>query len=250
MDYGVKVNMPANDSQWQIPVGLQILFSGLLALGMLTVKESPRWLVLQDRSEDALAVLQWVRASTGPEVTHELDDILTAVRAEQAETEGLHWRGMLPAVVKLPLLMFPEFLDPRNLKRMLAGFALFLAQQATGATAFAYYSPQYFKLLTGNNETRSLLLSGIFGAVKVVACFAFVCLAADRFTRKFNLASGAFAMAITQFVACAVLKTHPVNNNVSDNVPPSAKATVAMMYLFVIIYNFSWGPLPWPYCNE
>lgn len=235
VDYGVKVSMPDNDPQWQIPVGLQILFSGLLALGMLTVKESARWLALQDRTDEALAVLQWVRCSTGPEVTREMEEIHTAVRAESAEKEGL---------------TFKEFLNPPVLKRMSAGFALFLAQQATGATAFAYYSPQYFKLLTGDNETRNLLLSGIFGAVKVLACFTFVCLMADRFTRKFNLTVGALAMAITQFIACAVLKTHPVKNSVADNVPPSAKATVAMMYLFVILYNFSWGPLPWPYCNE
>ncbi|KAL1613903.1 hypothetical protein SLS54_010180 [Diplodia seriata] len=235
VDYGVKVNMESTESQWQTPVGLQILFSGLLAIGMLTVKESPRWLITKDRMEEAKANLQWVRASDGPEVANELAEISMAVRAEHHATEGLHWT---------------EFLHGSVLKRLSAAFALFLAQQATGATAFAYYSPQYFSLLTGDDETRSLLLSGIFGAVKVIACFAFVCLAADRFTRKFNLASGAFAMAATQIVTAAVLKNKPIDSGAAKDVPPAAKATVAMIYLFVMIYNFSWGPLPWPYCSE
>ncbi|KAK0654654.1 putative quinate permease [Lasiodiplodia hormozganensis] len=235
VDYGVKVNMDSTDSQWQIPVGLQILFSGLLALGMITVKESPRWLITKDRLEEAKANLEWVRASDGPEVASELSEISVAVRAEHAATEGLRWT---------------EFFQPSVFRRLSAAFALFMAQQATGATAFAYYSPQYFNLLTGNDETRSLLLSGIFGAVKVIACFAFVCLAADRFTRKFNLASGAFAMAATQIVTAAVLKHKPIDDSAAADVPPAAKATVAMIYLFVMIYNFSWGPLPWPYCSE
>lgn len=93
--------MPDNDPQWQIPVGLQILFSGLLALGMLTVKESARWLALQDRTDEALAVLQWVRCSTGPEVTREMEEIHTAVRAESAEKEGLTFKGTLPPPIKI-----------------------------------------------------------------------------------------------------------------------------------------------------
>ncbi|KAL1623038.1 hypothetical protein SLS56_008449 [Neofusicoccum ribis] len=203
VDYGVQVNMGNSNSQWQIPVGMQILFSGLLALGMFTVKESPRWLAKKDRGEEALANLQWI-----------------------------------------------QFLEKPVLKSMIAGFILFMAQQATGATAFAYYSPQYFSVLVGDNETRSLLLSGIFGAVKVAACFLFVILAADRFSRKLNLSVGAFGMAATQIVTAIVLKLKPVSSDAAQSVPPNAKATVAMIYLFVIVYNFSWGPLPWPYCNE
>lgn len=88
--------MDSTESQWQIPVGLQILFSGLLALGMLTVKESPRWLITKDRLEEAKANLEWVRASDGPEVASELSEISVAVRAEHAATEGLRWTGMLP----------------------------------------------------------------------------------------------------------------------------------------------------------
>lgn len=251
ISYGVKVSMPATDRQWQVPVGLQILFSALLGLGMLTVKESARWLAKKDRVEESWESLKWIRASDGPEVAAEVSEINLAIRAETAETEGLTVGGMLLDQIDTPVAnVSPEIFEWRNLRNIVAGFTLFLAQQATGATAFAYYSPQYFTLLVGDNQNRSLLLSGIFGAVKVVACFFFVWLAADRYSRKINLTVGAVAMAITQFITAGILKNHPTSSDAAADVPGSAMATVAMIYLFVIIYNFSWGPLPWPYVNE
>lgn len=156
---------------------------------------------------------------------------------------------------------------PENLKRTCTAALIFTAQQATGATAFAYYGPQYFKLLVGNKGDSDLLLTAIFGAIKVAACSIFVLFIAERVPRKLILVIGAFCMAAFQIIAAAVLKTHPAQG---DGVVTGAGiATIAMIYLvryhphihvsafrtltytqFVIFYNFSWGPLPWPYVSE
>ncbi|TKA58729.1 hypothetical protein B0A55_12215, partial [Friedmanniomyces simplex] len=42
--------------------------------------------------------------------------------------------------------------------------------------------------------------------------------------------------------------SHPAPANAQ--VTSSGIATIALIYLFVIAYNFSWGPLPWPYVSE
>ncbi|KAK8232719.1 general substrate transporter [Phyllosticta capitalensis] len=234
IDYGVQNNMANPGSrQWQIPVGLQILFAGLLGIGVLTLKESTRWLANQDRYEEALASLAWIRADDGAKTAQEMAEIRASIQYERQERAGL---------------TVQEFFQWPVLKRMIGGFTVFLAQQATGATAFAYYGPQYFSLLAGGNETRSLLLTGIFGAVKVFACGLFVWLAADRWGRKANLTVGALGMAACQIVTAVVVKTRPAPSD--GSVPPSSKATVALIYLFVMIYNSGWGPLPWPYVNE
>jgi len=135
-----------------------------------------------------------------------------------------------------------------NLRRTITAAAVFTAQQATGATAFAYYGPQYFKLLVGNKGTSDLLLTAIFGAIKVAACSLFVLFVADTIPRRAILTIGAACMAACQISTAAVLKTNPapLNAEVTD----SGMATVALIYLFVIAYNFSWGPLPWPYVAE
>jgi len=140
-----------------------------------------------------------------------------------------------------------ELLEPDNFKRVFAAFAIFTAQQATGATAFAYFGPQYFKLLVGGGQ-KDLLLTAIFGAVKVIACGTFVVFLADRVGRRKVLIGGAAFMAACQISTAAVVKAIPPPEE--GNVTSSGIATIALIYLFVIAYNFSWGPLPWPYVSE
>jgi hypothetical protein len=148
-----------------------------------------------------------------------------------------------------PLIGFIELLQGDNFKRVLAAFAVFTAQQATGATAFAYFGPQYFKLIVGSGD-RSLLVTAIFGAVKVVACGVFVLWFSERLSRRQVLIGGALLMAACQVTTAAVVKSFPAPAEQGVSVKPSAIATIALIYLFVVAYNFSWGPMPWPYVAE
>lgn len=140
-----------------------------------------------------------------------------------------------------------ELLEWSNFKRIFTAFAVFTAQQATGATAFAYFGPQYFKLLVGGGD-KDLLLTAIFGAIKVAACATFVFFLSERVGRRQVLIWGAAFMATCQISTAAVVKNIPAPQN--GQVTSSGIATVALIYLFVIAYNFSWGPLPWPYVSE
>jgi hypothetical protein len=139
-------------------------------------------------------------------------------------------------------------LEGGNAKRTFTAAAVFTAQQATGATAFAYFAPQYFKLLVGNKGNSDLLLTAIFGAIKFAACLLFVIFVADNVPRKAILIGGALFMAACQITTAAVVKTLPAPGD--GTVTHAGIATIALIYMFVIAYNFSWGPLPWPYVAE
>lgn len=231
VDYGVALG-PSNSRQWQIPIGLQLVPGALLGLGMLTLKESTRWLTKKGRHEEALESLKWIRADDSQAVLDEMEDIRLGVEMEARATEGFRPR---------------ELLQGDNFKRVFAAFAIFAAQQATGATAFAYFGPQYFKLLVGSGN-KGLLLTAIFGAVKVAACGIFVLFVSERVGRRNVLIGGAAFMAACQITTAAVVKAIPPPEQ--GNVTSSGIATVALIYLFVIAYNFSWGPMPWPYVAE
>lgn len=204
----------------------------LLGLGMLTLKESTRWLTKKGRHQEALESLQWIRADTSQAVLDEMQDIRLGVEMEARATEGFRPQ---------------ELLQRDNARRVLAAFAIFLAQQATGATAFAYFGPQYFKLLVGPG-TRNLLLTAIFGAVKVVACGIFVLFVSERVGRRNVLIAGAVFMAACQITTAAVDKLVPPP--AEGQISSAGIAMVALIYLFVVAYNFSWGPMPWPYVSE
>ena len=235
VDYGVSKNIKASARQWQIPVGLQLLPAGLLGLCMFSLPESLRWYAARGEHEKAWKSLCWVRASSGPEVDAEWQEIKAGVALELRETQGL---------------TIGELLSGQSFKLLLSSFTVFLAQQSTGATAFAYYSTQYFKAMVGGTGQQALLLSGIFGAVKVVACAFFVFVLAERIGRRKPLIWGAIGMAATMIITAAVVATHPKPDANHPKVTHSGIATVAMIYLFVMIYNMSWGPLPWPYVSE
>lgn len=56
-------------------------------------------------------------------------------------------------------------------------------------------------------------------------------------------------MMTMMFIIGAVLKTHPPNAK-DPNVSQASIAMVAMIYLYVIGYSASWGPIPWVYLSE
>lgn len=204
-----------------------MLPAGLLGLGMLTLKESVRWLTVHGRHDEAWASLKWIRASDGEATQLEMDEIRHGVAVEAHAREGFR---------------LVEMVDKHNWKRTATSAAVFIAQQATGATAFAYYGPQYFKLLVGNKGNSDLLLTAIFGAIKVAACLAFVLFVADNVDRRKILTGGALFMAACQISTAAVVKTKPAPGD--GTITSAGIATIALIYLFVIAYNFSWGPLP------
>lgn len=61
---GVGFYFVEGTSQWRGANGLQMMFPGLLLLGIYWIPESPRYLVSKDRHEEALAILKSLHASS------------------------------------------------------------------------------------------------------------------------------------------------------------------------------------------
>lgn len=95
-----------------------------------------------------------------------------------------------------------------------------------------------------------MFATGIYGTVKVVATGLFLFIGIDRFGRKWSLVAGGFWMAAMMFIIGAVLATHPPDPEAGGGVSQASTAMVAMIYLFVIGYSASWGPVPWVLVSE
>ncbi|OGM40725.1 hypothetical protein ABOM_011031 [Aspergillus bombycis] len=232
IDYAVSEHMQPSTKQWRIPVGLQLLFGGMLGLGMLLTKESTRWLAKVGRHDEALEALIWVRGGVNtPEVQAEMNEILAGIEEEHRVTEGLTWK---------------EYLVPANRWRILLVITLQIGVQLTGNTSLAYFSPQIFSAVGAGQD--SMLLSGFFGLCKVVACFFFLIFLVERIGRKGALLSGAALMGALMLIVAIITKTHPPDADAG--LTPAASASIAMIYLEAMTYNISWGPVPWLYMSE
>jgi len=243
INYGINLNPKLANSAavWQLPFGFQLAPAGLMLFGLFTVKESPRYLASRNRSEEALANLAYLRRlpPTDDAVIHELAEIESAIAEEREARAGLGWRE--------------AFFGKGNFVRFLIAFFIFFLQQWGGQNSVGYYAPQIFANIGYIGQKNSLLASGIYGVVKVVATSIFVLLFVDSLGRKMSLFISAMGMGIFFFIIGALLKEFPppkTSSVANPDPPPASKAMAAMLYLYVCFYSMGWGPLPWVYSAD
>lgn len=220
LEQGVAKNpsIAGTSKEWQIPVGLQLISGGILLIGTFTLPESIRWLLTQNRTDDAWKSITWIRGGDTPKTRDEFTETQLGLQAERAEREGFSLR---------------ELLEPANRLRFIVGPLLFIFQNATGSSALAVFAPQYFKLIAGSGTNRNMLLTGLFGAVKVIACTFFIFFLAERLGRRATLVGGSALMAICMLITALIVDYIPTES--TTNVTPAGKATVAMIYLDIMV---------------
>jgi hypothetical protein len=197
---------------------LQIVSSGILFLGMLSLPESVRWLLSNHRSDEAWKSLTWIRGDEGEKTLAEFNETQFGLKAEKSATDNFTIR---------------ELWHPSNRLRFIIGPSMFIFQNTTGSSALAVFAPQYFKLIVGNSGNRDLLLTGLFGAVKVIGCTFFIWVLAERFSRRGLLMGGASLMALCMLIITLIVKYLPTQS--TGSVTNAGRATVAMIYLDIIV---------------
>ena len=141
------------------------------------------------------------------------------------------------------------FLGKGNFVRFLIAFFIFFLQQFCGQNSINYYAPTIFQSIGFTGTSASLLASGIYGVVKVVATIFTIFMAVESLGRKLSLFISAIGMGTLFFIVGALLKSFPPDPKVSTP-SPAGKAMAAMLYIYVCFYSLGWGPLPWVYSSD
>jgi len=237
INLGISLHIKSGPEIWRIPFGFQLVPAGIMMFGLLTVRESPRWLASKDRTEEAIASLSYLRR------LHREDE---RIRSEMAEIEAaIHEEREARANLGLK----EAFFGKGNFIRFVIAVVIFILQQWSGQNSVNYYAPQIFQSIGYTGTSNSLLASGIYGIVKVVATALFVFFLADTLGRKKSFFISAVGMGVLFFIIGALLKTYPPPANAA-NPPPASKAMAAMLYIYVCFYSLGWGPLPWVYVAD
>jgi len=129
------MQMAPSREQWMIPFAVQLVPSGLLLIGSLWIRESPRWLFFKNRRREAMDNLCWIRQLQPNEmyIMEEVAGIDKIYELHRATVGSGFWQPF-KALGARPDLQWRLFL----------GCMLFFWQNGSGINAINYYSPTIF----------------------------------------------------------------------------------------------------------
>ncbi|KAK8079086.1 hypothetical protein PG994_002893, partial [Apiospora phragmitis] len=214
-------------SQWVIPLALQLVPGVCLFFGMLLFcPESPRWLARGDDFEGAARILARVRGL--PRDHAYVGRELAEIRAQVEERSTLH-RSRRDQARKL--------LQRGVRNRVAVGVALMFLQSFTGVNIITYYAPRIFATLGVQGTSLKLFSTGFYGIAKTLGMVTFTFVIVERVGRRKGLVWGA-AWAASRCAAGAVTR--------------DAWGYLAMICVYVngFIICATWQGITWTYASE
>ncbi len=168
---------------WRWMLGLEILPAAFYFISLFTVPESPRWLVMHDREDEARGI--FTKASGAEKAAQEIKAVHESIARETNKSKAKIAELFKPAM-KLVLTI---------------GIVVAVLQQITGINSVFFYAPMIFEQ-TGIGTDASFsqaILVGLTNLVFTILAILFI----DRFGRRPLLGFGVAGIAVCMFVLAA-----------------------------------------------
>ncbi|XP_077233299.1 polyol/monosaccharide transporter 5 [Tasmannia lanceolata] len=230
---------------WRLMLGLGAVPSVFLAIGVLAMPESPRWLVMQGRLGDARQVLTKT-SDTKEEAELRLADIKEAAGIPENCIDDVvsvpkrsHGEG-----VWMDLLIRPT---PAVRRILIAAVGIHFFQQASGIDAVVLYSPRVFKK-AGIKGTNHLLAATVaVGFTKT--CFILVAtFLLDRIGRRpllLTSVAGMIASLAGLGFGLTIITHHP-----DERIIWAIVLCIVTILAYVSFFSIGLGPITWVYSSE
>ena len=201
----------SSSGRWDWMLLLAVVPSLLLMIGMLFMPESPRWLLQNEREEEARRVLLLTRDSD------EIDLEIKSIKALKTEE-------------KVPL---SELFSPLMRPILLVGVGVAIFQQVIGTNTIIYYTPT---ILIDSGIGASSAIAGTIGIGIINVLFTIIgTVLIDRLGRKMLMLIGNIGMSL----ALGVLGV----STLFFQAP--SWLLLGCLCLFMVAYSASWGMVAW-----
>ncbi|POR38500.1 Hexose transporter 2 [Tolypocladium paradoxum] len=233
INYGAR-NIEGSSASWRVVIGIGILFSLPLGIGILTVPESPRWLAGRDDWGGARASLARLRGlKHDPHnalVEDDLNEMRKVLEKERQVGNGT-WLECFTRGSDIPKLVY----------RTLLGISIHFLQQWTGVNYFFYYGAAIFQ---SAGIRDPILTQLILGAVNVVMTF-YGLYVVEKYGRRWPLFLGALWQAVWLLVFASIGTTHPPSENKTTGI-----VMIVSACMFIASFAGTWGPIAWVVIGE
>ncbi|EMC96685.1 hypothetical protein BAUCODRAFT_486044 [Baudoinia panamericana UAMH 10762] len=216
-----------SSASWRVPIALQLFF-GLAVLGlMFFMPESPRWLILTGREDEALNVLS------------ALNDVDR--NEHQVRQEFLQIKDAVIEMAKGGTRDVFSMGDYRHLHRVILAFVLQIFQQMSGINLVTQYFALMFIQQFAYRRWVASLIAACAGTEFFLASFVAV-VGIDRFWgRRSLMMFGASGMCLSMTLICIMQYIH---------IQASLIAGTVFVFAFVTFFAIGWQGMAWLYQVE
>ncbi|KAK6946214.1 Major facilitator, sugar transporter-like [Dillenia turbinata] len=230
---------------WRCMLGIGVVPSIFLTLGVLAMPESPCWLVMQGRLGDAKKVLNRTSDSK-EEAESRLADIKAAADIPpncKDDVVAVPKKVSHDSDVWKELLVHPA---PSVCHILIAAIGIHFFQQASGIDAVVLYSPKIFKKVGIKSDDQILLANIAVGFVKTLFILVATFLL-DRIGRRpllLTSVGGMIASLATLGFALTVIQ------HSDTKLMWAIGLCICMVLGYVAAFSIGMGPITWVYSSE
>ncbi|KAI1077838.1 general substrate transporter [Whalleya microplaca] len=214
-------------SAYLIPLGVIYIVPFILAIGMFFIPESPRWLILQDRIDQGVKSLRFLRP-TGADVKTEATEIQVAIEKERELGSSV---GVLDM-----------FKNPIDRRRTILSVCAVTLQASTGSMFIISFKAYFFTMA---KVADPFGMGAVLSAIGLVALIINSSIVVRYGRRRVLLMSGLTTCGILQLIVAVVYDKNP-------GTTVTGQVLVALSCLYMMSYNgmvstYSWvsgGELP------
>ena len=211
------------DMEWRWMFGIEAFPAIMFFLLLFANPNSPRWLVTQQRVDEAKAVLGNLGTDT--------DDVEEEISAIQASLDLEHHS------------LHEPFFCRKYSKPIMLAILIAMFNQLSGINAILYYAPSIFRMAVAASES-AMLQSVIIGFTNLV--FTMLALAIiDHFGRKRLMLIGSVGYILSLSAASVAFFLYR-----TDFTPTGGKMVLGALVVFIASHAFGQGAVIWVFLSE
>lgn len=232
----------AGTESWRIPVWLQMIFAGVVLLCAPFLPETPRWLIANDRHEEALNIMARYHGEgsrDSPIVQLEYKEMVEDISVTGSDKRWWDYRELFNS-------------REQRYRTMLVVSMGFFGQWSGNGPVSYYYPAMLQGAGITDNHTR-LLYNGMQNVVSFAGAI-FGALYTDKWGRRPQLLVSTGMVVCIFAIVCALVATNLVNGKDGKPMldsggtplikrPSQAKAVIAFLFIFGFIFSAGYTPL-------
>ncbi len=223
-NYIIDLIVHGQEIAWRWMLGVMVVPSVLFLVFLMTVPETPRWLMAKGHEEKAIAISRRL-CNTVEESDEQIQEIRDQLAAAGSQAT------------------LSQFFTRRYFKVIALAFFIAMFNQLSGINAILYYAPEVMKQ-AGADDNAALLMSVGVGLMNLIATMAALTVI-DRIGRRSLMIVGSIGYLVSMGFLTAVMFMFQGHFN-------STSSTLVLIGLLVFIaaHAFGQGSVIWVFISE